>query len=112
MKRRKIQPKRLSQDMEDIAGIRIMCQFVEDIYRVVELLRKRKDMQVIEERDYIKTPKESGYRSYHLVVMYPVQLLEREQQLKVEIQIRTLAMNFLGYDRTFAQLQVPRMYSA
>ena len=70
MKRRKIQPKRLSQDMEDIAGIRIMCQFVEDIYRVVELLRKRKDMQVIEERDYIKTPKESGYRSYHLVVMY------------------------------------------
>ncbi len=51
-------------------------------------------MQVIEERDYIKTPKESGYRSYHLVVMYPVQLLEREQQLKVEIQIRTLAMNF------------------
>lgn len=71
-----------------------MCQFVEDIYRVVELLRKRKDMQVIEERDYIKTPKESGYRSYHLVVMYPVQLLEREQQLKVEIQIRTLAMNF------------------
>ena len=80
--------------MEDIAGIRVMCQFVEDIYYVVKLLRKRKDMQVIEERDYIKAQKASGYRSYHIVILYPVQLLNEERHLKVEIQVRTLAMNF------------------
>ena len=81
---------------------------MEDIYRVVELLRKRKDMQVIEERDYIKTPKESGYRSYHLVVMYPVQLLEREQPTKKLRSDQDVSDEFLGYDRTFAQLQVPK----
>lgn len=58
MKRRCIKPERVTQDMEDIAGIRVMCQFVEDIYYVVKLLRKRKDMQVIEERDYIKAQKQ------------------------------------------------------
>lgn len=94
MKRRCIKPERVTQDMEDIAGIRVMCQFVEDIYYVVKLLRKRKDMQVIEERDYIKAQKASGYRSYHIVILYPVQLLNEERHLKVEIQVRTLAMNF------------------
>lgn len=94
MHRRRIKKKRLEQDMEDIAGIRIMCQFVEDIYYVVDLLRKRKDMQVLEERDYIKMHKESGYRSYHIVIDYPIQFMEQEKHLKVEIQIRTLAMNF------------------
>lgn len=94
MNRRRIKEARLEQDMEDIAGIRIMCQFVEDIYRVVELLRKRQDMQVVEERDYIKVRKDSGYRSYHLVILYPVQLIDEQKMIKVEIQIRTLAMNF------------------
>ena len=83
-----------TETMEDIAGIRIMCQFVEDIYTVVDIIGKRSDMQIIEERDYIANQKPSGYRSYHIVVRYPVQLLDEQTNIKVEIQIRTLAMNF------------------
>jgi putative GTP pyrophosphokinase len=71
-----------------------MCQFVEDIYEVVGLLRKRKDFKVIHERDYIENKKASGYRSYHVVIEYPVQLISGEKKILVEIQIRTLAMNF------------------
>jgi len=85
---------RLEPEMSDIAGLRIMCQFVEDIHEVVRLLRARKDMKVIIERDYVTNHKLSGYRSYHLVVEYPVQLLEGEKKILAEIQIRTLAMNF------------------
>ncbi|MGO3732209.1 MAG: GTP pyrophosphokinase [Vagococcus sp.] len=85
---------RLDKDMQDIAGLRIMCQFVEDIYEVVALLRKRNDFEIIQERDYIANKKASGYRSYHLILKYPVQLISGEKELLVEIQIRTLAMNF------------------
>jgi len=85
---------RLEEEMSDIAGFRIMCQFVEDIHQVVELLRTRKDMKVIIERDYITNKKASGYRSYHLVIEYPVQLIDGEKIILAEIQIRTLAMNF------------------
>lgn len=80
--------------IQDIGGIRIMCQFVEDIYEVAELLKNRQDFKVILIRDYIKNPKESGYRSYHMVIEYPVQQAERVTNVIVEIQIRTLAMNF------------------
>lgn len=85
---------RLEEEMSDIAGLRIMCQFVEDIHQVVQLLRNRKDMTVLIERDYITNQKTSGYRSYHLVVEYPVQLITGEKKIYAEIQIRTLAMNF------------------
>jgi len=85
---------RLEDEMSDIAGLRIMCQFVEDIHQVVDLLRTRKDMKVIIERDYITNKKASGYRSYHLVIEYPVQLIDGEKIILAEIQIRTLAMNF------------------
>lgn len=85
---------RLEEDIQDIAGIRIMCQFVEDIYEVVKLLRARKDFHIIIERDYIMNKKESGYRSYHLVIEYPVQRVMEEKVVICEIQIRTLAMNF------------------
>ncbi len=93
-KLRHIEAERLETDLQDIAGIRIMCQFVEDIYEVVGLLRKRKDFKVIHERDYIENKKASGYRSYHVVIEYPVQLISGEKKILVEIQIRTLAMNF------------------
>ncbi|MFU1844876.1 GTP pyrophosphokinase, partial [Enterococcus faecium] len=82
------------EEMQDIAGLRIMCQFVEDIYQVVALLRNRKDLKIVEERDYIENKKESGYRSYHVVVEYPVQLVTGEKIILAEIQIRTLSMNF------------------
>ena len=80
--------------MQDIAGIRIMCQFVDDIYRVVDLIHERQDMQVVEERDYIKNAKPSGYRSYHMVIEYSVFLPDGPKKIIAEIQIRTLAMNF------------------
>ncbi|WP_297076914.1 GTP pyrophosphokinase family protein [uncultured Enterococcus sp.] len=85
---------RLETEMSDIAGLRIMCQFVEDIHQVVQLIRNRKDMTVVIERDYITNQKASGYRSYHLVIEYPVQLVTGEKRIYAEIQIRTLAMNF------------------
>lgn len=93
-KLRNIPLERLESEMSDIAGLRIMCQFVEDIYQVVQLLRSRKDMKIVIERDYIANKKASGYRSYHLVVEYPVQTLQGERMMLAEIQIRTLAMNF------------------
>lgn len=85
---------RLEEEMSDMAGMRIMCPFVEDIHIVVDILRRRNDMKIIQERDYITSRKASGYRSYHLVVEYPVQMLEGEKKLLAEIQIRTLSMNF------------------
>lgn len=94
MVRRHVQADRLEQDMQDIAGLRIMCQFVEDIYKVVDLLRQRSDMTILEERDYISNVKPSGYRSYHIVIEYPVQLISGEKRILAEIQVRTLAMNF------------------
>lgn len=94
MVRRHVQTDRLEQDMQDIAGLRIMCQFVEDIYVVVDLLRQRSDMTILEERDYVTNVKPSGYRSYHIVIEYPVQLTTGEKRILAEIQVRTLAMNF------------------
>lgn len=91
---RNIPESKIGTEMQDIAGLRIMCQFVEDIYTVVELLRKRKDFQVVEERDYISNKKKSGYRSYHIVIAYPVQGINGEHLVLAEIQIRTLSMNF------------------
>ncbi len=85
---------RLETEMQDIAGLRIMCQFVDDIKNVVELLRKRNDFEIVEERNYISHKKASGYRSYHLVIRYPVQTIAGEKKILAEIQIRTLAMNF------------------
>lgn len=85
---------KLAEEMQDIAGLRIMCQFEADIYEVVTLLKKRNDLTIIQTRDYIQNKKESGYRSYHVILKYPVQLLDKEHVVLVEIQIRTLAMNF------------------
>ena len=94
MHRRVIDPALLEEDMQDIAGLRVQCQFVEDIYDVVALIRERSDMHVVEERDYVKNDKPSGYRSYHVVIEYSVQMAEGEKKILAEIQIRTLAMNF------------------
>jgi len=85
---------RIEMGIEDIAGIRIMCQFVDDIHRVADLIRHRKDMVLVYEKDYITNFKDSGYRSYHLIVEYPVQTSLGSKPVLAEIQIRTLAMNF------------------
>lgn len=94
MEVRHIQAKDLLIGVQDIGGIRIMCQFVEDIYEVAELLKSRQDFKVILIRDYIQNPKASGYRSYHMVIEYPVQRVREVIPVIIEIQIRTLAMNF------------------
>ena len=80
--------------MEDIAGIRVMCQFVDDIDKFVELLRSRCDMQVLYEKDYVRGVKSSGYRSYHMIIKYTVNMVEGPIDILAEFQIRTLAMNF------------------
>lgn len=85
---------KISTEMEDIAGIRVMCQLVDDIYTVVELIRTRTDMEVVYEKDYIQNYKESGYRSYHVIIKYPIDTIEGPKEILAEIQIRTLSMNF------------------
>jgi len=84
----------IESQIDDIAGMRIICQFIEDIYTVAELIRKRSDMKVVEELDYVKNTKASGYRSYHMVIQYRVETLTGPKDIFAEIQIRTLAMNF------------------
>ncbi|HOQ17693.1 MAG TPA: GTP pyrophosphokinase family protein [Defluviitaleaceae bacterium] len=86
----------IEKKIEDIAGVRIICQFVKDIDKVVKLIRERdgKDLRIVEERDYIKNIKPSGYRSYHIIIKYPLQTIRGEKEILTEIQIRTLAMNF------------------
>ncbi|MCZ0717741.1 GTP pyrophosphokinase [Aerococcus kribbianus] len=91
---RKLDASRLEEEVQDIGGLRVMCQFVEDIYLVVQLLRERQDFDIVIERDYILNKKDSGYRSYHLVIDYPVERVTGAHHILLEIQIRTLAMNF------------------
>jgi putative GTP pyrophosphokinase len=93
-KRLNVPMDQLERGIEDIAGIRIMCQFVEDIQRIADLVRKREDMSLVYEKDYIRNKKPSGYRSYHIIVEYPVQTALGMKRVLAEIQIRTLAMNF------------------
>ena len=78
----------------DIAGIRVICYFPEEIYDLVECLKRQSDMIVIKEKDYIKNPKESGYRSFHIVFGVPIHCLDAMEYYPVEIQFRTLSMDF------------------
>ena len=80
--------------INDIAGIRIVCSFTSDIYRIAEMIGKQNDLTVIYVKDYIKNPKDSGYKSYHMLVSVPIFLSDRVVDVKVEIQIRTIAMDF------------------
>ena len=99
--KKKIEKKNLSftinnivENLCDIAGIRIICSFIPDVYRIAEVLKKHPDIEVIECNDYIENPKKSGYQSYHIVVGVPVHLSNFTINVKVEIQIRTIAMDF------------------
>lgn len=80
--------------INDIAGIRVICSFTSDIYRIAEMLGQQKDIQILNVKDYITYPKASGYKSYHMIVTVPVYLSDRIVDTKVEIQIRTVAMDF------------------
>lgn len=84
----------VTEKIDDIAGIRLICQFVEDIDQVVEIIHNRSDMTVLNEIDYVHQPKDSGYSSYHINISYEVMTIYGNMRIPVEIQIRTLAMNF------------------
>lgn len=92
--KKKVALEDIEEKIEDIAGIRIICQFVEDIDRVVKIIKMRDDMVIKSEKDYITNRKESGYRSYHIIIYYKVQTMNGSKTIQAEIQIRTLAMNF------------------
>ncbi len=80
--------------VDDIAGIRVICSFTSDIYRIADMIGSQDDIRVLAIKDYLAKPKESGYESYHMLVMIPVYLSDRIVDCKVEIQIRTIAMDF------------------
>ncbi len=80
--------------LHDIAGVRVICNYIEDIYSVAEYLTRQDDVELIKTKDYIKEPKPNGYRSLHLVIETPVFLSDRKEIVTVEVQIRTIAMDF------------------
>ena len=82
------------EKLSDIAGIRIICSFTSDIYQIAEMITKQSDFTVLYVKDYIKNPKPNGYKSYHMVVTIPIYLTDGPVDTKVEIQIRTIAMDF------------------
>ena len=82
------------RNLTDIAGIRVVCCYIEDVYRIAELLLHQDDVTLIRKSDYIKNPKENGYRSLHLVIQIPVYLASRTERVPVEVQLRTEGMDF------------------
>ena len=82
------------KNLNDIAGVRVICPYISDIYSVRDMLLKQPDLKLIKQNDYIECPKESGYRSLHLVMEIPVYLSKTEHHVRVEIQLRTIAMDF------------------
>ncbi len=84
----------MTENLNDIAGVRVICPYISDIYTIKDILLKQPDIEPIYIKDYIEAPKESGYRSMHLVIRIPVYLSEAQHNVKVEIQLRTIAMDF------------------
>ena len=93
-KRMNVKFENIAIEVYDIGGVRITCKYIEDVYKVAELLKSRKDVKLLEERDYIKNRKESGYRSLHLIMKYNVETIDGQVPLILEFQIRTHAMHF------------------
>ena len=84
----------MMENLNDIGGIRVICPFIEDIYTVADMLMRQDDLTLIEKKDYIQTPKPNGYRSLHLILEVPIFLSERTQPVRIELQLRTIAMDF------------------
>lgn len=84
----------LLYNIDDVAGVRVVCSFIDDIYEVANMLVSQDDVTLISVKDYIKNPKPNGYRSYHMIVEVPVYFANRRQNMKVEVQLRTIAMDF------------------
>ena len=84
----------IENNLSDIAGIRIICSFIDYIYMLADCLLQQDDITLIERKDYIKRPKENGYRSLHLIVEIPIFLQDEKRTMNVEVQLRTIAMEF------------------
>lgn len=84
----------IENNLNDVAGIRVICSFPDDIYKLVDCLLAQDDITLIEKKDYIKNPKKSGYRSYHLIVEVPIFLTNQKKPMRVEVQFRTIGMDF------------------
>ena len=84
----------IEENINDIAGVRVICSFCEDIYMLADCLLKQDDITLIEMKDYIKNPKPNGYRSLHLIISVPIFLKDEKRDMKVEVQLRTIAMDF------------------
>lgn len=84
----------IENDLTDIAGIRVICPFPDDIYNIADLLIHQDDITLVEKKDYIKNPKPNGYRSLHLIIAVPIYLATGKKMMKVEVQLRTIAMDF------------------
>ena len=102
----------VSENLNDVAGVRVICSFIEDIYTIAKMLTSQDDVRLLEVKDYIKTPKENGYRSFHMIIEIPVFFSDEKRYMKVEVQIRTMAMDFwaslehqVKYKRTVANAE-------
>lgn len=84
----------IEQNLNDIAGVRVICSFPEDVYMLAKALLKQDDIRLLERKDYIASPKANGYRSLHLIVEVPIFLAQEKRLMKVEVQLRTIAMDF------------------
>ena len=84
----------IKDNLDDVAGIRVICSFVDDIYKVADMLTNQDDIKILSKKDYIRNPKKNGYRSLHLVVEIPIFLSNEKKPMRVEVQIRTIAMDF------------------
>ena len=89
-----ISTKSVMENLNDVAGIRVICSFVNDIYEVANMLTSQDDVTVLEVKNYIENPKPNGYRSYHMIIEVPVFFANKKQNVKVEVQLRTIAMDF------------------
>ena len=87
----------IEENINDIAGVRVVCSFPEDIYLLADCLLRQDDIRLVEKKDYIQKPKESGYRSLHLIVAVPIFLQNEKREMKVEVQLRTISMDFCGF---------------
>lgn len=84
----------VKDNLDDVAGIRVICSFVNDIYEVANMLARQDDVDVLMVKDYIRSPKANGYRSYHMIIQVPVYFSDKKMKMRVEVQLRTLAMDF------------------
>lgn len=96
LKRRglEISERSMVENLNDVAGVRVICSFIDDIYEIAEMLARQSDIKVLEIKDYIQNPKDNGYRSYHMIIEIPVFFSDKTMDMRVEIQIRTIAMDF------------------